>query len=144
MKYEDFLVSEAKRPCPFCAVKAEEIVSENKTAYLTYALAPYHPDHLLVVPKRHIEHILEITPEEWTDVDILQDKGWALLQKLGYKSVSFLVREGDHSGRTVTHIHFHVIPEVRLGDLDHNGEERKILEPAEITELVSKLRKFVQ
>lgn len=142
MKYSDFLKTEKERRCPFCAEDAKEKILENKTAYLTFALAPYHPDHLLVVPKRHVEHILDITPAEMADVDELQDKGWALLQKLGYKSVSFIVREGDHSGRTVTHIHFHVIPEVRLGDLDHNGEERKILEPVEISELVSRLQKF--
>jgi diadenosine tetraphosphate (Ap4A) HIT family hydrolase len=86
---------------------------------------------------------LDITEEEMEDVDDLQKKGWAMLQKLGYKSVSFVVREGDHSGRTVTHIHFHVIPEVRLGDIDHNGDERKILEPEEISKLVSRLKELI-
>ena len=141
MKYKDFLVDEKEKPCPFCATDVKEKIIENKTAYLTFALAPYHPDHLLVVPKRHVEHILDLTDEELADIDHLEDKGWALLQKLGYKSVSFIVREGDHSGRTVTHTHYHVIPEVRLGDVDHNGDERSILDPSEIPPLVARLRK---
>lgn len=141
MKYSDFLISEKERKCPFCNTDAKEKILENKTAYLTFALAPYHPDHLLVVPKRHIEHILDITGEEMAGVDSLQKKGWALLRKLGYGSVSFIVREGDQSGRSVTHTHFHVIPEVRLGDIDHNGAERRILEPAEISQLISRLQK---
>jgi diadenosine tetraphosphate (Ap4A) HIT family hydrolase len=142
MKYSEFLAKGKERPCPFCATPAGEIIEENKTAYLTFALAPYHQDHLLVVPKRHVVHILDIKPDELADIDRLEDKGWAHLKKLGYKSVSFAVREGESSGRTVEHIHYHVIPEVRLGDLDHNGEERKILGPAEIEELVTKLRKL--
>lgn len=143
MKYSEFLENEKEKPCPFCATGVKERIIENKTAYLTFALAPYHTDHLLVVPKRHIEHILDITDEEMQDIDHLQEKGWALLQKLGYKNVSFIVREGDHSGRTVTHIHYHIIPEVRLGDLDHNGEERKILEQAEISALLDRFLHLV-
>ena len=143
MKYSEFLKKEADKPCPFCATGVKERILESKTAYLTFALAPYHKDHLLVVPKRHIEQILDITEEEMADIDRLQERGWALLQKLGYKSVSFIVREGDHSGRTVTHIHYHVIPEVRLGDLDHNGAERKILEPAEITALLDRFEHII-
>ena len=109
---------------------------------MTFALAPYHADHLLVVPKRHIEHILDITKEEMDDIDALEKNGWELLKKLGYKSVSFIVREGVESGRTVTHIHYHVIPEVRLGDVDHNGEVRKILTPEEISAVLARFKKI--
>jgi diadenosine tetraphosphate (Ap4A) HIT family hydrolase len=143
MKYSEFLILEKDKPCHFCVADEKERVIENKTAYLTFSLAPYHPDHLLVIPKRHVEHILDITVEEMTDIDDLQKKAWALLQKLGYKSISLIVREGDNSGRSMTHIHFHVIPEVKLGDVDHSGVERKILEPAEISQLVSRLRKAI-
>lgn len=143
MKYSDFLVAEKEKPCVFCATDAKEKIIENKTAYLTFALAPYHPDHLLIVPKRHFEHILDITDEEAKDVDDLQKRGWAMLERLGYTSVSFIVREGDHSGRSVTHIHFHDIPEIRLGDIDHNGDKRKILEPEEIPKLVARLKSVV-
>jgi len=141
MKYSDFLKEE--KPCPFCATAEREKILENKTAYLTFALAPYHPDHLLVVPKRHVEHILDITEEEMKDIDDLQKKGWMLLKHFWYKSVSFIVREGDQSGRSVTHIHYHIIPEVRLGDLDHKGDDRKILDPQEITDLLEKFKKIV-
>ena len=140
MEYSKFLESEKGKPCPFCATSAGEKILENKTAYLTYALAPYHPDHLLVVPKRHIEHILDITDDEMADMDHLQEEGWKLLKKLGYKSVSFIIREGEGSGRTVTHLHYHVIPEVRLGDIDHNGDLRKILTKEEIEKILTRLK----
>jgi histidine triad (HIT) family protein len=142
MKYSEFLESEVDKPCRLCATKAEEKIMENETAFLTFALAPYHPDHLLAVPKRHIEHILDLTDQEMADLDHLQERGWAMLKKLGYKSVSFVVREGENSGRTVGHIHYHIIPDVRVGDIDHNGDLRKIMTPAEISGLLDKFKKL--
>lgn len=141
MKYEDLMKQE--RACPFCATKPEEIILENKSAYLTFALAPYHPDHLLVVPKIHREHILDITPAEMVDIDALQDEGWKILKKLGYTSVTFLVREGEASGRSVRHTHYHLIPEVRIGDLDHAGNERSILTPEEIARTVARAKSAI-
>ncbi len=138
MKYTELMAKE--RPCPFCNALPENIIAENKHAYLTFALAPYHKDHLLVVPKRHIEHILDISDSEMEDIDHLQNKAWKALQNLGYTSVSYIVREGAASGRSVTHVHYHVIPEVRLGDLDHNGTERKILDQSEISELLTRVK----
>jgi diadenosine tetraphosphate (Ap4A) HIT family hydrolase len=141
MKYSEFL--EKERPCPFCNAEPKNVIAENKHAYLTYAIAPYHKDHLLVVPKRHIEHILDISDSEMEDIDHLQNKAWKAIQKIGYTSVSYIVREGTKSGRSVTHIHYHIIPEVRIGDVDHNGMQRRILEEEEITELVERVKNLL-
>lgn len=142
MKYSEFLQND--RPCPFCNPKPEDIILETEHAYLTYALAPYAPDHLLTVPKRHIEHLLDITHVEADEIDELQNRGWGILQKLGHKSVSYIVREGEGSGRTVTHIHYHVIPDVRLGDVDHNGDARHILDERGIRETLARVRSVLK
>lgn len=113
---------------------------ENESAYLTYALAPYHQDHLLVVPKRHVEHLLEIAESEMRDIDDLLKKGWEMLTKLGYEDVSYVVREGKGSGRTVNHLHYHIIPEVRIGDIDHDGNGRSILTKEEIDATIARLK----
>jgi diadenosine tetraphosphate (Ap4A) HIT family hydrolase len=138
MKYSELWKQE--RPCPFDGEQKDRIILENKSAYLTYALAPYHPDHLLVIPKRHVEHILDVTTEEMADIDVLQRKAWDILRKLGYTSVSFIVREGVGSGRTINHLHYHVIPEVRLGDVDHNGDEREIMTQKQIDATLARVR----
>ncbi len=141
MQYNEFLKTqlEQKRPCPFDSPKPEDIISQNKTAYLTYSLAPYVPDHLLVIPKRHVLRILELTHEERDDVDNLLNEGWHLLQRLGHRSVSYLVREGTESGRSVDHIHYHAIPDIRIGDLDHDGNAREILSPEGIEQQLIRL-----
>ncbi len=69
MHYNDFLTT--LKTCPFCEL-SQRILLENNSAYLTYSLAPYHPDHLLVVPKRHVEHILDLTDDEIKDIDALE------------------------------------------------------------------------
>ncbi len=139
MKYKD--IWHKKRKCPFDNPKASDIILQNKSAYMTYALAPYHVDHLLVIPKRHVEHILDITKGEMKDIDTLLDRGWDIMRKkMGYHNVSFLVREGKGSGASVAHMHYHIIPEVRIGDLEHDYENRSILTPKEIKAEVKRMR----
>lgn len=134
MLYKEFLKTLAG--CPFC--KGENrIISDSETAYLTYALAPYHKHHLLILPKRHLETAQDITEQEDKDIEHLQQIGMAVLKKLGYSSVTFLEREGKlNENKSIAHIHYHLIPEVRIGDLDHTGQERRIMNAEEIQETV--------
>jgi len=140
--YKDFLAEQEKKPdfCPFDNPKTEDVILQNDTAYLTYALAPYAQDHLLVIPKRHVLRILELNARERDDIDTLLNMAWNMLQKLGHRSVSYLVREGTESGRTVSHIHYHAIPDIRMGDLDHNGDAREILSPEDVEQTLIRLR----
>ena len=138
MLYKELLAE--KRPCPFCAGK-DKIVKQTQFAYLTYALAPYTKNHLLIVPKRHIESLHDVTRNEMDDILDLQHFGIGLIQSLGNSSVTALVREGEKTGQSVKHIHYHLIPDIRIGDLDHNGNERKILDSVEVQQVYEELSK---
>lgn len=141
MLYKELL--EQKRECPFCGVK-DRIIKETPMAYLTYALAPYTKHHLLIVPKRHLESLHDITRNEMDDVLDLQHFGMGLLQTLGYRNATALVREGEKTGRSVNHLHFHIIPEIRIGDLDHDGNERRVMDQAEIESVFVELKKAAE
>lgn len=141
MKYSELWTKD--RPCPFDSQAGEDKILENNSAYLTYALAPYHQDHLLVVPKRHVEHLAEITDEEMRDIDELEKKGWEMLRKLGYTDVSYVVREGKGSGKTVGHLHYHIIPDVRIGDIDHKEDERQVLTRDEVAATIARLKQVI-
>ena len=127
--YKDFLKSRTE--CPFCGDQQRKI-AENGSAYITYSLAPYHKHHLLVIPHKHTESLLKITDEEMRDIDKLQKLALNILYKLGYDNASFLVREGNSRDRSISHIHFHVIPDINIGDVDHDGNKRTILTDEEI------------
>lgn len=107
-------------------------------------MAPYHKDHLLVIPKRHTENILEVADEEIKDVYDLQKIGLRILQKLGYSNISLIVREGDLTGKSVSHLHYHLIPNVHMGDVDHAGMERTILTEEEIASTVSRIKSAIE
>jgi diadenosine tetraphosphate (Ap4A) HIT family hydrolase len=139
MKYLDLLRS--KRPCPFDNPNGSDIVLQNETAYLTYSIAGYHPDQLLVIPKRHITHIDEMTDQEFKDCETLQKQGWELLRALGHGGVSFLLREGASTGKSVSHLHYNLFPDTRLGDMSAHGEERReVMTEVEIQETLTRLR----
>ena len=139
MQYEDLL--KEKRPCPFDHPKQEEIIAQNETAYLTYSLAGYHPDQLLVIPKRHLTRIEEMTPQELADCEALQRLGWNMLKELGHGGISFVLREGDSTGKTVPHLHYNLMPDTRLGDMDAKGEERReVMNETEIEATRGRLR----
>ncbi|MEK7089381.1 MAG: hypothetical protein AAB920_01025, partial [Patescibacteria group bacterium] len=65
MLYKTFL--KKLNHCPFCESK-DRIIKENKLAYLTYSLAPYHKHHMLAIPKRHDHAILDIKKNEMEDI----------------------------------------------------------------------------
>ena len=137
MKYNEYLKD--VKGCPFCD-KSREPIIENSSAFLTYSLAPYHPDHVLVVPKRHVEHILDLTNDEIKDIDMLQKKGLNILKQLGYSNMCVLVKEGDEKEKSILHTHYHIIPDVVMGDIDHTGADRKVLSNNEIAKLISRIK----
>lgn len=140
MKYEDFLKNLVG--CPFCDSK-NRVIMESEKSFMTYSLWPYHEHHLLVIPKRHMESLTEITELEREDIDILQEKALEILKKLGYASITQLVREGNVVNKAVNHVHFHTIPNIRIGDLDHYGQERKILSEEDINKTIEDIRKNI-
>ena len=126
--------------CPFCDGADRQIIKQ-KSAYLTYAKAPYAPYHLLVVPKRHTQSFLSLTKTENADIAKLLHAGVQILHKLGIKNCSILVRDGMGAGKSIKHLHYHIIPNHRIGDLDIHGEQRRILTEKEITNLIKKIKK---
>lgn len=80
-----------------------------------------------------------------TDIESLIRYGLTLLHKLGYRNCSVLVREGDTGGiKSIEHMHYHVVPAVALGDLDHYGKQRKIMTREEIKRVMSDFRKVAR
>ena len=140
MKYADFL--KHMKECPFCH-DANRVIVESEKCFLTYSRWPYHKHHLLTIPKRHIESITELTQDERKDIDQMQEKALEVLKKLGYDSVTQLVREGNEINKSIRHVHFHTIPYIRIGDLDHFGQEKKMLTEGDISQTIEDVRKLL-
>ena len=140
MKYSDYLKTVTE--CPLCSgpKRVNEVILQSDKSFLTYALSPYHKHHLLVVPNRHVESLSELDESEMEDIDALQEKALEILKKLSYTNISLLVREGNVENKSVSHTHFHIIPNIRIGDLDHYGKERRVLTETEVTQTLSDIQ----
>ena len=101
--------------CIFCKIIAGEIPSskvyENEYVYAFKDIAPAAPVHILVIPKKHIQNITQVQPEDMVYVTeavkaiqkIVKDEG---IDETGYRTV---INTGKDGGQTVEHLHFHVL-----------------------------------
>lgn len=135
--------------CPFCG-DTNRILYESERCYITYALAPYHKHHLLVVPKKHKESIFKLSNDEKSDIDKILIKSIKILNTLGYFDTAVIVREGPITqngkviGKTIRHLHYHVIPNTRIGDVDHKGITRYIMDEKTIDLIKNDIRKALK
>lgn len=114
--------------CPFCHIKANEIVSSNRFAIIILDRYPISPGHMLVIPKRHVASVSEITKREQRALldAIGLAKTW-LERKHKPDGYNVGINDGIVAGQTVMHLHVHVIPRYK-GDLsDPRGGIRWIL-----------------
>lgn len=128
--------------CPFCESEDRILVS-NRYAYLTYAKAPYHKHHLLIVPKRHVVSLFKVSANEEKSINKLINIGTTILKKLKYNNFTILVREGDDSNKSIKHVHYHLIPNDPIGDLDNVGKPRVIMSEKEIATLCKQIALLV-
>lgn len=107
--------------CLFCKIIAGDIpgkiVHEDEQCIAFRDIAPRAPTHVLVVPRRHIATLNDLTPADEPLVGhlfsvaakIARDEGHA---DAGWRTV-FNVNAG--AGQTVFHIHLHVLGGRALG-----------------------------
>lgn len=114
--------------CPFCHLEQRRIVLENDFAAAFPDGFPIAEGHTLVVPKRHVASLFDLTAEKqaavWSLVAQVRGKLMAELKPDGF---NIGCNDGKAAGQTVMHAHVHVIPR-HLGDTaDPRGGVRWIL-----------------
>jgi diadenosine tetraphosphate (Ap4A) HIT family hydrolase len=114
--------------CPFCHLEASRIRLENEFAAAFHDAFPIAEGHTLVVPKRHVASLFDLSEEEqaalWRLVALVRAKLMAELKPDGF---NVGVNDGPAAGQTVMHAHLHVIPR-RAGDVaDPRGGVRWIV-----------------
>lgn len=76
-------------------------------------IAPVVPGHSLVIPRRHVLSILEMSDEEVLDFfEVVRKVNPVLLKLYGDRSNSYVMTAqiGEYSGMSVRHFHLHIIP----------------------------------
>lgn len=113
MEYYEALRQLWKDFDPFTHIKKEEVIDETELFFVIPARAPYVPDHLLIIPKRKVYVLKNMTSEERLEMYELVEK-WATKLHKNHKDVNLLLRDGlvwQTSWKSVNHLHFHLIPD---------------------------------
>jgi len=135
MLYHEFI--KVNTDCPFCEPRdIKGIIEKNDYAFMTYALAPYNKHHILIIPNRHIEVFEELTEEETISIDRLLRVGVKMIRALGYGDYTILVRNGKKTMKSRDHLHYHIVPNVMIGDLEHDNSQRRIMSEEEIMQIL--------
>jgi diadenosine tetraphosphate (Ap4A) HIT family hydrolase/5-methylcytosine-specific restriction endonuclease McrA len=114
--------------CPFCS-PGKRIVQTFNTAVSVRDLHATTHLHTLILPKRHVSSVEELSVDETRDLIQLAGLARKELRKLDPKIGGFNlgINEGKVAGQTVEHAHLHLIPR-RAGDVeDPTGGIRAVI-----------------
>jgi diadenosine tetraphosphate (Ap4A) HIT family hydrolase len=76
---------------------------------------PSTPGHVLVIPRRHVGRVLELTEEEFLDLWYVAREQMHRLEATSPDAFTIGINDGQAAGQTIAHVHLHVMPR-RFGD----------------------------
>ncbi|MDR2637338.1 MAG: histidine triad nucleotide-binding protein [Zoogloeaceae bacterium] len=100
--------------CIFCKIARGEIPSkrayEDELVFAFHDIHPLRPTHILVIPKRHIESLAQVTP---ADEPVL-GRMLSVAQRLAAENGSTdgfrgIINTGRIGGQEVPHLHLHIL-----------------------------------
>ena len=113
--------------CIFCTPN-RKILAENANGLAFFDSFPVSRGHALVVPKRHVMTIFEMSEEEYTDcfrlVLALRDLLFARYSPHGFNVGANC---GEAAGQSVWRAHIHVIPRYKGDVPDPRGGVRGVV-----------------
>lgn len=105
----------APSDCIFCKIAHHEmptqLLYENDTLVVFRDINPHAPVHILIVPKKHIRSVNDVTPE---DGPILAEmiraaKQVAAAQGVGESGYKLLFNVEKGGGQVIFHLHLHLL-----------------------------------
>ena len=105
--------------CIFCSPESLGIVAKNDLAVAFRDGFPVSPLHTLVIPRRHVADLFDLTPEEvQACMDLLFSvRSEILSADSRITGFNVGVNVGTDAGQTILHCHLHLIPR-RAGDVN--------------------------
>lgn len=108
--------------CIFCKIANKEIPSEllyeDDLVAALRDIRPIAPVHVLIIPKKHIESIVNLTQADEPLAGRLIMTAKKLAEQLGVARSGYklLFRVGRDGGQEVSHIHLHLLGGAKLSE----------------------------
>lgn len=98
--------------CAFCEPRDKYIFHEENGIMMTVPLYAYIDGHFLIVPRRHIRAIKDLTASEWETVRKCLYIAKKIIRGVhGVKGMQIIQKDGSAAQATVgDHLHIHCIP----------------------------------
>ncbi len=101
--------------CLFCDIVAKkipaEVVYEDDYVLAFKDISPQAPTHLLIIPRRHIATLNDLTDEDLGIIGRLPLTAQKLAKEMGFAEDGYRVvmNCNEQGGQTVYHIHMHLL-----------------------------------
>ena len=100
--------------CIFCNIAAKEIPGkiayEDDRILAFHDLEPQAPVHVLIIPKKHIASLDQVTEDDRELMGYLMSKVKDIAKELGLDNgYRVVINTGDDGMQTVKHLHVHLL-----------------------------------
>ena len=101
--------------CPFCDKEniEKQKIYETETEYVLYNIRPANKGQCLIIPKKHVSNIRELSDEETASLfktaKFVSSKLNEYIKPDGF---NYGINEGECAGQTIEHLHLHIIPRI--------------------------------
>lgn len=99
--------------CLFCRIIARQleakVVFEDNKLVAIHDINPAAPVHILLIPKKHLGSLSEVSEEDVELLGHLQVTASRLARELNLESYRLVNNCGVSAGQSVFHIHYHLL-----------------------------------
>jgi histidine triad (HIT) family protein len=88
-----------------------KIIYEDDLCLAFHDVQPQAPVHVLLIPKKEIRSMAEVTPQDAGTLGHMMVKASELAEKLGLSKSGYRIvaNTNEHGGQSVYHLHFHIL-----------------------------------
>ena len=107
--------------CLFCGIVEGrvkgDIVYQDESLVAFKDINPKAPVHLLIIPRKHIANLMELTPNDGTMIGQIFQLTAKLAREhdIADRGFRVVVNHGADAGQSVFHLHFHLLGGRGLG-----------------------------
>ena len=112
---EEYKGGEHMEDCVFCKIIRGDIpcvkIYENDLILCFRDISPEAPQHVIIIPKKHINNINELKEEDASIISAVYLATKEITKILGINESGYRIVSncGEDGGQTVKHIHFHLL-----------------------------------
>lgn len=126
----------------FSKIVAGEIpsykIAEDDKHYAFLDINPVAPGHTLVIPKKEVSYLFDLSDEEYTALQLFAKKvALAMKKALPCERIGVTV-----IGLEVPHAHIHLVPITKESDMNFS-KPKMTLDPAKMVEIKEKITKYI-